>query len=483
MDAIQILRDRGLETVPASFYNKIKEWNRWYNHSVESFYKYTIFNGEIPVKCTRCSLGMAKRVCEDWANLLLSEKCKITLEDAKAQAWIDQVFDRTNARLALSEAQETKSWAGTMAYVPYVVAAVQEEDGTVSAGSGTTIAIDFVEAPDIYPLAWKNRSISECAFASRKTIAGTDYLYLQIHRLDEAGEYVIENVLYMEKNGKIEEIPLDSVPAYAQVAPVVYTHSTHPQFVIDRLNLVNNTGDLLGNPMGIAVFANGIDQIKGIDTTYDSYVNEFILGRKRVLAHVDALKKADGKLTYDPNDLVFYALPSSGDYASTDKPVQELNMTLRAAEHSQGIQDFLNIFSAQCGLGESYYRFERGSVTTATQVVSENSNLFRTLKKHEIILRSVLTELCRILLRMGNAYYKLQLPENVEITVDFDDSIIEDKASERAQDRLDVGMGVMAAYEYRAKWYNESYDVAKKALPGTDDLLRDEPPDDDPDRE
>ena len=55
--------------------------------------------------------------------------------------------------------------------------------------------------------------------------------------------------------------------------------------------------------------------------------------------------------------------------------------------------------------------------------------------------------------------------EDAEITIDFDDSIIEDKTTERQQDRQDVSMGVMGLAEYRAKWYGETEEEAASRLP------------------
>lgn len=130
----------------------------------------------------------------------------------------------------------------------------------------------------------------------------------------------------------------------------------------------------------------------------------------------------------------------------------------------------LNMLSSKCGFGENHYRYDNGSVSTATQVISENSSLFRTLKKHEIILESALIKLCRIILRIGNTYMGRGLREDIEISVDFDDSIIEDKTTERANDRQDLAAGIMNDYEYRMKWYNEDEATAKAALPKMEDM-------------
>ena len=48
--------------------------------------------------------------------------------------------------------------------------------------------------------------------------------------------------------------------------------------------------------------------------------------------------------------------------------------------------------------------------------------------------------------------------------MDFDDSIIEDKESERNTDRQDVSMGAMSLVEYRAKWYGETEEQAARKV-------------------
>ena len=92
------------------------------------------------------------------------------------------------------------------------------------------------------------------------------------------------------------------------------------------------------------------------------------------------------------------------------------------------------------------------------------------LKKHEIILEDVLKRLIRIIIRLGQVTGNVLDPDT-EITIDFDDSIIEDKDSERQQDRQDVSMGVMRLEEYRAKWYGETVEQARQNLPEQNQVM------------
>ena len=85
-----------------------------------------------------------------------------------------------------------------------------------------------------------------------------------------------------------------------------------------------------------------------------------------------------------------------------------------------------------------------------------------------------MTELCRIILRLGNTAMNAGLNEDAEVTIDFDDSIIEDKTTERNNDRQDLAAGIMNPWEYRMKWYNEDEATAKKMLPKMEDMTDEE---------
>lgn len=460
MDVARYLKGQGYGTVDRSFYRLIALWEDWYRSDVRKFHYYKVYNGQTHVRQKRYSLGMAKKVCEDLADLLMNEKVGITVSDPRTQAFIDRVFRDNNMLVRLNEYQERKAYTGTVAYIPNISGA-DVEKGAVVAGTGR-IKVDCVSASHIYPLSWENGRISECAFVSMRTVDSRRYAHIQIHAL-EGGEYVIENHIADAESGRdVSEERWGSLKGFEGLCPRVYPGTSERQFVIDTLNIVNNADE--DNPMGIALFANCIDQLKGTDVVYDSYVNEFQMGKKRIFVAPEMLSAdpVTGNPAFDENDTVFYRLPE--EMRAENRPIEEVNMEIRAEAHNRAINDNLNILSSKCGFGTERYRFEKGSVATATQVISENSDLYRTLKKHEIPLESSLRELIRIVCRLGNVLGAM-VDEDAEVTIDFDDSIIEDKATERKQDMQDVAMGVMGLAEYRAKWYGETEEEAALRLP------------------
>lgn len=472
MDIFSYFRDKGIDTVTPTYYRQIEIWRSWYNSNVKKFHKYKVYRGNgTSVNCLRHSLGMAKKVCEDMADLLLNERVTITIADQTTDAFVKGVLETNTWEELGNEFQEWKSALGTVAYVVYIKDAVVDEAGNMTGGS---VGINYVEAAHIYPTSWQNKVITECIFTFPKTYKRKKYVHFQYHRIEDVpGEnrkqYVIENTVVENTSGSGRELTPDQweeIPTFSGLAERIETGSDQPLFIIDRLNMVNNADDDTTNPMGVSLFANAIDIIRKIDLEYDSYANEFSLGRKRIFVAPEFLSNTNGSPVFDPNDSVFYELPE--DYfknAESKEAIREINMKLRIEEHSKAINDDLNWLSFKCGFGTDRYKFEAGSVKTATEVISENSDMYRSLTKHELVLNRVLIQLIQTIIRAGISIGIPGLQENTDVTIQFDDSIIEDKVTERQNDRQDVAMGAMGLAEYRAKWYGETPEQAQKNLP------------------
>ena len=302
-------------TASEDFYTYISLWNDWYKGDVKSFHHYSQYNGASLVSRKLYSLGMAKKVCEDHANLQLNEKLQISTGNAQFDELLEDILTYNNFRLRANQLIEIAYALGTGGLVEYKDAAGR-------------IIIDYVRAPMITPISWDNGDITESAFGSIKNIAGKDLYYINIHTKESDG-YKIENKLITKNDYGIKEVPYD------KIEPVTY--SILPRFQIISPNIVNNID--YDNPMGISVFANAIDQLKAVDLAYDSYVNEFVLGKKRIIVPytmVQAMVDAEGvgRPIFDPNDIVFYGMPNE----SVDT-IHEINMEIRHEEHEKRITE------------------------------------------------------------------------------------------------------------------------------------------------
>lgn len=431
----------------------IQNWLDWYTGKVKNFHSYTIYNGKKQVQMERMSLGMPKRACEDWANLLLNEKTDITVSDARSQ----EILHRTLADCKFwqkgNEGIEKSFALGMGAFVTVVDGISVNEDGTLGERSGK-VKVKFVNATKIKPITFEDEEITECAFInvnSKKT-------YISIHLKNEQGNYEIHNITCEGDADNLSIARVGEVEAHE----VFDTQSPLPWFQIIKPNIANNID--INSPLGISIFANAIDNAKETDLVWDSYANEFILGRKRIFVNAKEWyisRNGEEQDVFDSNDVVIYHLPEADD---GKQMISDQTQTLRVADHISALQNQLNLFGYKCGLGTEHYKFDGAGVATATQIVSVNSEMFRNLKKHEIILNDVLVGMARSVLYAINTFTPDSVDVNAEITIKFDDSIIVDEASERQQDLIDVNAGIMGKAEYRAKWYNEDIKTARQAI-------------------
>ena len=192
---------------------------------------------------------------------------------------------------------------------------------------------------------------------------------------------------------------------------------------------------------------------------------EFVLGKKMVFLRRDLLEKDDNGNYFAPQDVNRQLFMYLGDKAlDGDMLPQEFNPALRVEDHVRGIQEQMNYLSSKCGFGERHYRFDASNVVTATQINSENSNLFRSIRKHEILLEKPLAAIARAVLYIGANLLGKDVDENASISVVFDDSVIEDEASIQARDLELVKQKIMMPYEYRVKHFGEDEATAKRIL-------------------
>ncbi|MBQ4347911.1 MAG: hypothetical protein IJC39_05645, partial [Firmicutes bacterium] len=183
------------------------------------------------------------------------------------------------------------------------------------------------------------------------------------------------------------------------------------------------------------------------------------LGKKRIIIPISmarAIQEEGGIASpaFDDNDVEFYAL----ELGEGEGSIREINMELRSEAHEHAIKTALDLLSSKCGLGSGRYLFREGGAKTATEVISERSELFQSLKKHELGLSDALKGLVKAIAALTG------FEEELKINIFFDDSIIQDKVSEQTHDRGDVAAGLMQKWEYRVKWYGETKEEAMEKL-------------------
>ena len=396
------LKKQGYTLPDEGMKSKQELWLAWYRGYVQDQHKYTVYDGQRVRECNRRTLGMAKVVCEDYASLLMNEHVQISADDFDE---LPEVLEENNFMTRMNRLSELTMALGTGAVVEFMV-----DDKPV---------IDYIRAEYVYPLSWDNDKVEECAFASKKVIsrgdASEEVYYVQLHTKVNGG-WQIRNV-YLDHSGNEMELP-EGMVEQTPVSPV-------PLFQIVRPNTINVAD--FDSPLGASVFAEALEQLFDCDVVWDSYINEFILGKKRMMIPTSLTKMlmhkdADGNELlapmFDPNDALFYVYDAEDGAAQ--KPI-EVDMNLRTDAHDQGLQRCIDMLSKKCGLGMGRYKIESNDIKTATEVISAKSDLYQSLKRHEKTFGDAIIGMVRALA------WLMGKNTEMDVSVKFDDSIIEDE--------------------------------------------------------
>ncbi len=442
-----VLSKKGINLTVGTIYDFMAIWKQWYQGNVDDFHYYTERIGGIETTCERLTMNMPKKLSEDMAKLLWTEKTKIELSNKKSTDRLWETLDskENSFTVNLPIFIEKMLAIGNGATVEYK----NENNKTI---------IDYIDGDVIIPYKYTNGYISGMITISRfiqdtgkKTMY---YTHITYHEF-ASDLYIKLNELYKSSDETTLGKEIDFTSMFPKVKSEEITKTKTPHFQIWKPNLANNLD--MSSPMGISIYANSIDRFKSIDVKYDSFYNEFILGKKRIIIDQSTMK---GKIEtdnegntkfvqyFDKNDKIYQGINIDGE--KMKEPIKEIDMTLRYQEHIESINADLNWLSDNVGLGTDYYKFDGASVKTATEVISENSKAFRTREHYLTIVNDCVYDLVQ-------AVCELEGIKTSKITITPDDSIIEDKNAEqlRAQQEVTAGLKSKKSYLINIKGMSE----------------------------
>ena len=433
----------------------IEQWKSWYRGNVRSFHNYFIYNGQKKVNKTRFTLNMAKEISEDWADILWSEKCEISLKNEKMQEQFDELIDNLDLYVTITQLIEKSGALGTAGAVVSAYDIIKNEDGMTLDVSNAKTRVNTVDIDWIFPLSWSNKGITECAFGSVEYINGQKHIILSVHKLNEQGNYVIKNHLFTDTNGNLTE-----VLGQEGTETEFDTKSNTKWFAIFEPLLTNNLFE--NSPFGIPHYANAIDVIKTVDIDFDSFKNEIKDGKRRTFVRASLLNYDDGtqKLTFDPNDTDYYVLPEK---ATKDDLIQSDTTDLRVDRQIEALNTSLNILGNKVGFGENHYHFDGTNLSTATAVISSNSKMARRMRKLQIGYESSIYDLVKAICYVSTTFGTYNLNTD-DMVIQFDDSIIEDVESESVRALREYSAGLISAVEYRMRIFGETKEIAEEAI-------------------
>ena len=417
-------------------------------------------------------LNLSKAVCSELAGMVWTDQTQVNVstnghsKDGDTpdplQVFVDDVFKKNNFGTNMLDAVEKAAALGGEAMKVWRDVK-RDRDGNEIEGT-ERIRIGWSMADQFIPTAWDEAQITDALFISRKAKGGYYYTRLEWHKWDGL-TYTISNELYrseMFRNGNKNE-PQDilgmRVPL-AEIYPLLDDETTvdgveESLFSYFRTPTANNIDD--NSPLGISIYGNAMETLHALDICFDSFVREFRLGKKRIIVPARMIKNVVDPETgtqrryFDATDETFEAL-------STDDPdslrIQDNSVELRVEEHIAAINAFLNIFCLQVGLSFGTFSFDaKGGLKTATEVVSENSKTYKTVKNFQNMIRPAVERLVDNIIAVA-ALYDMKTPDGqsvaalrdrgFEVNVAMDDGITQDRQTNINEGISLVGAGLLS---------------------------------------
>ena len=414
---------------------------------------------------TMATMNAGKMACAQMARYVWNERCGITASTAgwnsdepdPLNEFLQSVLHDNHFGIAFGDLIEKAMALGGGAIREWVEIPKDERGNDIGEGK---IRISYSMASQFVPTAWDNSRVKCGIFVNREARDGYYYTVVEWHHWD-GSTYRITNDLYRMPIKEAEEpqnilgwwYPLDEVyPLLSPDTTIEGVENAYFQYI--KPFGANYADD--NSPLGMSIYAPAMNTLHGIDIMFDSLQREFVLGKKRIIAPARAMRNAPNpnggtpQKYFDADDEVWEAL-------STDNPedlkIYDNSVDLRVNEHITGINGELAILCSQIGFDPGTLAFDQQKgMKTATEVISENSKTFGTVKAHENNIRDALCDMVKAIFDLAVRYglswngvlvEKLLAP-GFNVSVKFDDSIIQDKDAEINQGVMLVGSNLMS---------------------------------------
>lgn len=446
---------------------------------------------EVPLKTIRdpkgktrtlATMNAGKMACSQMARYVWNERCSITAsmasapEDDPLNGFLQYVLKDNRFGSAFGDLLEKSFALGGGALKEWVEIPKDENGNDIGEGK---VRIGYTMASQFVPTAWDNSKVTSGIFVSREARDGYYYTVVEWHHWDGT-TYRITNDLYRQpiKGSEPQNIlgwwyPLDKV--YPLLSPDTTIEDVQQAFFQYVRPFGANYADD-NSPLGMSIYAPALNTLHGLDIMFDSLQREFVLGKKRIIAPARSMKVSAGVNGSRP-DRYFDADDEVWEALATDNPedlkIYDNSVDLRVEPHITGINGDLSILCAQIGFDPGTLSFDATKgLKTATEVISENSKTFGTVKAHENLLKDALVDMVHAIFDLAVRYGLTWEGKTVEslisggydVSVQFDDSIIEDKNAEINRGVSLVGAGLLSKKKFMTDMLGYTPEGADKEL-------------------
>nr|DAN87687.1 MAG TPA: portal protein [Caudoviricetes sp.] len=445
----------------------IQKCDDWYsNRLIDEFHKRVNLNKK-EVELSR--MNFAKRCCADDANLC--EIISVAPEKEAAQEFINSLLEKNRFDVRYREQLEKTSATGTVGAYIYLQDAeyIKGSADTVTVRGGD-IRINYCDADCIIPLTVENKLVTECAFSVTNIVNGKERTTLVIFTRNKVGVnffYKADTIVFDESGKKIETE--SSSLQLGEVKP----------FSVMMNAEVNNIENMEG--YGLPKIYNSIPLFKAVDLCYNILYGDLDKGQKIVflnelLACIQRDENGKPYLTAQQKELFILLGDSGGKLPEEKTLVQEYNPEIRVDQITKAFELVLSLLSMQFGYGSKKYTFENGQIKTATEYIGTKQDSMQELNKQRKQATDYIEDIIHAAMWFSNQFSGTDYNLNEVLSIEFDDSYVEDKQAKLEAMRADAlsfpEVPILKVW-YLMEKYNIPEDEAKKYMQYTDEPIDD----------
>ena len=334
------------------------------------------------------------------------------------------------------------------------------------------IEVDMVQADRFFPTKFNSRGeVTAAVFAESLTVGKKVYTRLEYHQ-HEGTMYHINNKAFVKQDldnvevlGK--EVPLTAVPEWANLQEEVTLKNVKmPLFAYFKIPNANNVDDT--SPLGVSVYSRAINDIKEADNQWTRLLWEFEGSELAIDADITLFKKDDkGNYEFPKGKDRLFRMMDLDDNAEKYKVFAP---AIRDENLINGFNAILRRIEFNVGLAYGTLSDPNTVDKTAEEIKASKQRSYSTVSDIQKSLQTALEQLVYAMDVMAQLS-GLSGRKKYEMRFDWDDSIVTDREQDRKQDIQDVSMGIMRPEEYRAKWYGETVEQARKNLPEQNQVM------------
>ena len=357
--------------------------------------------------------------------------------------------------------------AGGMAVRPYP----NTEDGHIYFGW----TMDW----SLYPVAFdENGDLKDVIFRDVYQDGDITYTRLERHTVvwdeqtKETGVKVTQRVFKSKFKEQIgQEVPLSAVDQWKNLQPEATLHGTDGQmFGWFKVAAANNVD--VDSPMGVSVFHKALKVIKQADMQYSRLLWEF--EGSELAIDVDPLalrpQKPDARSGYGEvkyelpklNDRLFRGVNLDEDHYSVFSP------TIRDTALLNGLNRLLMMIEDLSGLSRGTLSDAPLEARTATELRILRQRTYATIADNQAALERCLRDVVRAMDKYATIY-GLAPEGEYEVSFEWDDSILTDRAQEMSERLELMSQGIISKAEMRQWYTGETEPQAKAAIKAIQD--------------